>query len=101
MRKKFDVANWARREHFEFFSQFPEPFHGITAELDLSIAYHEAKKRSQSFFMYYLYRALKAMNEVENFRLRIDSGQLYLYDQVHISTTVLRARSEEHTSELQ
>ena len=91
MRKKFDVENWARREHFEFFSQFTEPFHGITAELDLSIAYQQAKKKSQSFFMYYLYRALKAMNEIENFRLRIDNGELYLYDQVHISTTVLRS----------
>jgi len=90
MRKKIDLEKWARKEHFEFFSGFSEPFHGITVEVDLSIAYEQAKKKSQSFFMYYLYRALKAMNEIENFRLRIDDGEVYLYDQVHISTTVLR-----------
>ena len=90
MRKKVDLDSWSRKEHFEFFSKFTEPFHGITAELDLTIAYQQAKLKSQSFFLYYLYRAIKAMNEIENFRLRIDNSELYLYDEVHISTTVLR-----------
>ena len=90
MRKKVDLDSWSRKEHFEFFSKFTEPFHGITAELDLTIAYQQSKLKSQSFFLYYLYRAIKAMNEIENFRLRIDNSELYLYDEVHISTTVLR-----------
>jgi len=90
MRKKIDLKSWPRKEHFEFFSKFSEPFHGITVELDLTTAYDQAKKKSQSFFLYYLYRALKTMNEMEQFRLRIEDGEPYLYDQVHISSTVLR-----------
>lgn len=91
MRKEIELEKWTRREHFEFFSKFTEPFHGVTFEVDMSIAYQQAKKKSTSFFLYYLFRSLKAMNEIENFRLRIDGGKVYLYDEVVISTTVLRS----------
>ena len=90
MRKKIEIEGWSRKEHFEFFSTFAAPFHGVNVEMDMSIAYEQAKKKSQSFFLYYLYRALRVMNEIENFRIRIENGVPYLYDQVHISTTILR-----------
>ena len=40
--------------------------------------------------MYYLYRALKAANQVENFRYRIIENQPYDFDFVHASPTINR-----------
>ena len=90
MKKLINMDEWNRKEHFLFFSKFEEPFFGVTVEVDCTIAYLEAKKRGISFFLYYLFRALKAANSVENFRYRIIEGQVYSYTIVNASPTVNR-----------
>jgi chloramphenicol O-acetyltransferase type A len=35
MKQKIDLATWNRKEHFEFFSTFEEPFFGITTPIDI------------------------------------------------------------------
>ena len=71
MKKLIDLDNWNRKEHFLFFSKFEEPFFGVTVKVDCSTAYQKAKEKGVSFFLYYLYRALKTANKIENFRYRI------------------------------
>jgi chloramphenicol O-acetyltransferase type A len=44
--------------------------------------------RGVPFFLYYLYRALRAANETENFRYRIIDYQVFLFDYVHASPTI-------------
>ena len=39
MKQTIDITHWNRREHFEFFSQFDEPFFGITTLEDFTTAY--------------------------------------------------------------
>ncbi len=90
MKQLIDLATWPRREHFEFFSAFEEPFFGLVAEVDCTRAQAEAKRLGVSFFLYYLYQALHAANEVEAFRYRIEQGQVVRYDQVHASATIGR-----------
>lgn len=90
MRTLIDIEEWHRKEHYRFFSQFDEPFFGVTVEVDCSLAYRKAKERQQSFFLYYLYRALKAANEVEAFRYRIINHEVYLFDKVNASPTIIR-----------
>ena len=90
MKQLIDLAQWPRREHFAFFSAFEEPFFGLTANVDCTAAYIEAKRRGVSFFLYYLYHALEAANEVEEFRYRIEDGQVYCYDRIHASATLGR-----------
>ena len=90
MKQLIDLATWPRREHFEFFTQFEEPFFGLVAEVDCTLAQAEAKRLGVPFFLYYLYQALAAANAVEAFRLRIENGQVYRYDQVHASATIGR-----------
>ena len=43
MKKEIDITNWNRKEHFEFFSAFDEPFFGITTPIECSIAIEKAK----------------------------------------------------------
>ena len=44
MKKKIDIITWNRKEHFEFFSKFEEPFFGTTIQFDCTKAYHKAKE---------------------------------------------------------
>lgn len=90
MRTLIETETWNRREHFLFFSQFEEPFFGVTLTIDCTRAYHLAKEKNIPFFLYYLYRALKAANETENFRYRIVDKQVYVYDKVNASPTIGR-----------
>lgn len=89
-RIKVNTENWNRNDHFNFFSQFEEPFFGVTVQVDCTQAYQNAKEKGKSFFLYYLYRALKAANEVKNFRYRIVGNEVFLYDVIHASPTIDR-----------
>ena len=90
MKKLITIDQWERKEHYNFFSGFQEPFFGVTVHMDCTLAFQKSKSEGRSFFLYYLYRALKAANEIENFRYRIVEGQVYLFDQVNASPTIDR-----------
>ena len=90
MKTEIDISNWNRKEHFEFFSAFDEPFFGITTPIDCTIAMKKAKKIQIPFFVYYLHKTLAAINSVENFRLRIENKKVYLYDEIDASATIMR-----------
>ncbi|HEY1199969.1 MAG TPA: CatA-like O-acetyltransferase, partial [Niastella sp.] len=90
MKTAIDISTWPRKDHYEFFTQFTEPFFGITASIDCTVAYQNAKDQKLSFYLYYLYQALKAANSIENFRYRIVDKKVYLYDVVNASPTVNR-----------
>ena len=49
MKKKLDIENWSRRDHFEFFRKFEEPFFGLVANVDVTKAYAAAKNNNTSF----------------------------------------------------
>lgn len=59
-------------------------------KVDCTIAYQKTKEKGISFFLYYLYRTLKAANEVENFRYRIIENQPYDFASVNASPTINR-----------
>ncbi|MDL2239556.1 chloramphenicol acetyltransferase [Bacteroidales bacterium OttesenSCG-928-K03] len=90
MKTLIDIDSWNRKEHFLFFSKFEEPFFGVTVKIDCTKAYQSAKEKQVSFFLYYLFRALKACNEIENFRYRITDNQVFEHDVVNASPTINR-----------
>ena len=90
MKHKLDIASWNRKEHFEFFSQMEEPFFGFTLSIDCTEAYKKAKKLNISFFIYYLHKTLIAVNAIENFRYRIIEGEVFIYDKINVSATIMR-----------
>ncbi|MEG1589523.1 chloramphenicol acetyltransferase [Chryseobacterium sp.] len=90
MKQLITQEDWKRKEHFLFFSKFEEPFFGVTITIDCTLAYQQAKAKGNSFFLYYLYRSLKAANAIENFRYRIINKEVYLFDQINASATINR-----------
>ncbi len=90
MKTLLDIESWNRKDQFHFFSQFEEPFFGVTVQIDCTEAYTKAKASGHSFFLYYLHLSLKAANQIEPFRYRISDGRVYLYDTVNASPTINR-----------
>jgi len=90
MKKRIDIENWDRKEHFHFFSQFSEPFFGVTVQVDCSKAYATSKEKQVSFFLYYLYQALKSANKIDNFKYRIVDSHVYEFETVNASSTISR-----------
>jgi chloramphenicol O-acetyltransferase type A len=90
MKQKLDLTTWNRKEHFLFFKQMEEPFYGITTTIDCTQAYGKAKTLGVSFFSYYLHKTLSAVNAIENFRYRIIGDEVYIFDVIDASATVMR-----------
>ncbi|MEZ5084334.1 MAG: chloramphenicol acetyltransferase [Bacteroidales bacterium] len=88
--KFLDLNTWNRKEHFEFFSQFDEPFFGITSEVDCTNALKYCKDNHISFFSFYLHKSLTAANAIEEFRYRIENKRVVIYDNIHSSATIAR-----------
>jgi len=86
-----EINSWKRKSYYQFFSSFDEPFFGITAQINCTAGYQNAKKRGTSFFIYYLYKSLLAVNAIEELRTRIVDEQIILYDKVHASSTIGRS----------
>lgn len=90
MKHEIDLSTWKRREHFDVFKNFDEPLFGITVKVECSAAYKKAKEFGYSFSNYYLYLSLKAANEIEEFRYRIEDDKVYCYDSVGAGPTIFR-----------
>jgi len=90
MKHKLDLDKWPRKQHFEFFNQFEEPYFGVTVNVDVTLAFEHAKAAGVSLFIYYLYQSLGAANMIEPFRYRVEDGEVMVYDAVHASATINR-----------
>jgi len=88
--KKINTNTWKRKEHFEFFSNFEDPFFGIVSEIDCTEAYDHCKLNNLSFFSFYLHRSLLAVNQIEEFKTRIVNNDVIIYDNIHASATIAR-----------
>lgn len=90
MYKPLNTENWNRKEHFDFFNRFDEPFFGIVAEIDCTDAYHTCKNHSMPFSLYCHYQAMIAVNQTEEFRYRIKNDEVIIFDTIHFTTTIGR-----------
>ena len=90
MKYKLDIESWPRKDHFNFFSKFEEPFFGVCVQVDCKNAYEIAKQKEQSFFLKYLHASLVAANQIEPFKYRIIEDEVWVFDQVNASPTINR-----------
>lgn len=90
MKRIIEQENWKRKEHFDFFRAFDEPFFGIVTEIDCTVAYEKAKSMNASFFLYYMHKSIRAVNEIEEFRYRLENDEIVCFDMIHASSTIGR-----------
>jgi len=84
-----DLKTWSRKQHYSFYKTFDQPYFNICCELDASTLYKYCRAQKVSFLNAYLYLAMSAANEVENFRFRMVENEVRIYEQTAISVTQL------------
>lgn len=89
MKHIIDINTWERKENYEFFLGFQNPTISITPEVECAGAKARAKAAGESFFLHYLYAVLRAVNEIPEFRFRIDAeGRVVYFDHVDMLTPI-------------
>ncbi|HET9479331.1 MAG TPA: chloramphenicol acetyltransferase [Pyrinomonadaceae bacterium] len=90
MPKYLDLDTWPRRELFEFYRDFDKPYFNICTRLDVTNLLKELHHHpSVSVALTYHYFALKAANEIEQFRYRLRNGRVLVHDVINGGTTLM------------
>ncbi len=90
MKSYLDIEQWNRKEIFTHFRTLKDPSFATVVHLNVTNVYTICKELNISFFAMYLYKCTKALNEVENFKYRIEDNRIAIYDTIHASATILR-----------
>lgn len=90
MAKFLDIENWHRRELFDFFIGYTNPYFNVCTKVDvtelLALVRDRPELRISSAIHYF---GLRAANNVEPFRYRLRDGKIIIYDVINGGTTVL------------
>ena len=91
MAEYLDVTNWARRDLFQFFIGFDNPYFNICTRVDVTRLLEFLRHRpGVSVALAYHYFALRVANEIEPFRYRLREGKVLVHEVINGGTTVLQ-----------
>ena len=85
-----NIDTWNRSQHYKHFSAMKDPYFGVTVPLEVTTAYQFSKKENLSFFGKYLHDCMKAINDVDALKLRIEDEKVVKYNVIHASPTIMR-----------
>lgn len=88
--QKIEIDNWNRKQIYEHFKTFADPYFSVLVPVEVTQTYTEAKAAELPFFAVFLHRCLAALNEVEAMRTREINGEVVIFDTIHASTTMMR-----------
>ena len=86
--KKINLDEWNRAELFNEFINMTTSIYDMTVRMDVTNLINYCKENGQSFFINYLYLALRELNAIPEFRMRVHNGEPYLYSWIDCSFTV-------------
>ncbi len=86
-----DLANWPRKQHFELFKDFSQPYFNVCVQLNAKALYAYCKTQQRSFFQAYIYATLQACHAYEPMRLRMVDDKPWLLKTVRASVVELAA----------
>ena len=87
MKTKLDESNWSRYNLFQRFDDNVNPNAIITTEIDITNIYNYCKKNDISIYAGIGYFINGVVNKIDNFRIRREKDEFYLYDKVGIGYT--------------
>jgi chloramphenicol O-acetyltransferase type A len=90
MKRYINLTTWKRRQHFELFLGYENPFWSVNVSIDCTKMHERAKREHFPFYLGYHFASIRAINEIDAFRQRIENGSPVEYDTVHLSTTIVR-----------
>ena len=89
MPRHLDIDTWKRRDQYNFFKDFDDPFFGFCADVEITALHRHLQKCRGSFFFASLFLSLKAAHEVEVFRYRLRGEQVVVHERMMAGSTVL------------
>lgn len=90
MPEYLDLTNWARRDQFEFFRNYDNPYFNVCTRLDVTKLLAFLRSRpGVSVSLAYHYFALRIANEIEPFRYRLRDGKVVVHGVINGGTTIL------------
>jgi chloramphenicol O-acetyltransferase type A len=89
MAEYLDLTNWPRRELFEFFIGYTNPYFNVCSRVDVTKLVELVRQRDLRISSAVHYFALRVANEIEPFRYRLKDEGVFVYDVIHGGTTVL------------
>lgn len=90
MAEYLDVTGWARRDLFQFFLHFDNPYFNVCTRIDVTKLLALLRNRpGVSVSLAYHYFALRVANEIDPFRYRLREDKVLVHDAIHGGTTVL------------
>lgn len=90
MPEYLDLTNWARRDLFEFFRDYDNPYFNVCTRLDVTKLLAFLRQRpGVSVSLAYHYFALRIANEIEPFRYRLRDGKVVVHGVINGGTTIL------------
>lgn len=78
--KIIDPKNWERGQVYDLFSACDHPFYSISFEVDVSNLYRYTHENGVSFYYSLSWLIVKAMEQVEAFRMRIRGNKIEIVD---------------------
>lgn len=88
-----DLNTWKRAEHYYFFKRMDYPHYLICSNVDVTNFLAKTKEKGISFYYGMIYAATYALNQVEEFRYRIQGENVVLHEVIHPSFSDM---SEDH-----
>ena len=90
MGEYLDLESWSRRELFEFFINYTNPYFNVCTQVDVTrLKEFVNRERPVKISLALHYFALRIANELEPFRYRLKEGKVFVYDVINGGTTVL------------
>lgn len=86
-----NINTWKRKPHYNHFRNLKDPYFGVLVPFDVSHAYRFAKANDISFFGRYLHDCMKAINDVDELKLRVVEEEIIQYDVINASATLMRS----------
>jgi chloramphenicol O-acetyltransferase type A len=87
--KVIDIENWKGKEHYLWFKDYAHPYYGITSKIKLTKFRKYQKENNLPFYISFIYTVVSALNECEEFKLRIEGENVLLFEAIHPAFTVM------------
>ena len=77
MKKVIDFKTWPRYQHYQFFKGYQIPRFNMTFSMDVTNLYQLCKQQDRRFYFAFMHLIMLEMNQIENFRYRIQKGKVF------------------------
>ncbi len=89
-----NMDTWSRATHYNFFRRMDYPQYLICQNIDITKFLFKLKERGTPFYYAMIYAATYALNQVKEFKYRIQDENVVLHETIHPSFTDMAENSE-------